>query len=609
MEELAAAGLDDRGTVALSESAWRAAERVWEVEWLVGGLSRARAAEARAHADRARAVRRIAVLLGADSSSAVERSLAPSLAAAEVAAELCLGPRAARALVAECLALTEPWAAPVMGCLDAGRLDREGARVVLHAAASVPAGATPAFIAGALAVACPESEGPEGLGHDAARVVGPSAGALARSLRRLAREHAAESLSVRARAARGHRRVDVEPGDDGMCQVSAYVALEDGALIDTRLQAIARAQPAGDPRTVSQRRADAFTALLLAPVPSAGAAPAYGAPAEGATGAGARGDGATRVGASRPVGTRAVGTGPVGPRPGVPRGGVRMELVVTIPHTTLVPATLPTALSSPGATGPESAPAPLTGRAASAASGPAPRGPDLDGAAEAGARDPDARDPGGGRENGPPADHESGRSGSEGGDPGGGRENGPPADHESGRSGSEGGDPGGGWENGPPGGPGFADAPGEILGYGLIPAEAARRLAAGAATWLRMLTDEETGAPLALGRTRYTPPAALRRYLALRDVGCRFPACDLPHPHTEADHTLEWARGGATDSANLALLCAQHHRFKTLGYWAAEQDPATGAITWTSPLGRTYTTAPPADYRPPPDYAPPPPPF
>ena len=151
-----------------------------------------------------------------------------------------------------------------------------------------------------------------------------------------------------------------------------------------------------------------------------------------------------------------------------------------------------------------------------------------------------------------------------------------------------------------PGEPGrfeFADLPGEILGYGPIDAPTARRLAADAASWLRMLADPESGAPLALGRTRYTPPPALRRYLAARDDGCRFPACDKPPGHTEADHPHEWSAGGETSRKNLALLCSEHHGIKTRGHWKVAQIRRSGAdddgiLLWRSPLGRRYVTYP-----------------
>jgi hypothetical protein len=235
--------------------------------------------------------------------------------------------------------------------------------------------------------------------------------ALRRSLRRLAEEYSADTLAVRSRAARDHRRVEIDPCDDGMCCLTACLPLADGAMIDTRLQAIARAQAADDPRTTAQKRVDAFTGLLLAPVSGSGRAPM---------------DAAERSGGI-----------------GEPRGGVRTEIVVTIPYRTLLPGAGP---ATPGSTTPGS----------------------------------------------------------------------------------------------PAAGLNLAEAPAEIQGYGLVDAETARSLAAHAATWVGAVVDPDSGVPLALGRTRYTPPAALRRYLALRDTGCTFPGCDAPHPRTEADHIHEW---------------------------------------------------------------------
>ncbi|WP_373457937.1 HNH endonuclease signature motif containing protein [Sinomonas atrocyanea] len=63
----------------------------------------------------------------------------------------------------------------------------------------------------------------------------------------------------------------------------------------------------------------------------------------------------------------------------------------------------------------------------------------------------------------------------------------------------------------------------------------------------------------------------MRRQLGARDAACRFPGCDVPAAAAEADHTDEWAAGGATDLANLALLCREHHRLKSLGYWRVRQ--------------------------------------
>jgi hypothetical protein len=55
---------------------------------------------------------------------------------------------------------------------------------------------------------------------------------------------------------------------------------------------------------------------------------------------------------------------------------------------------------------------------------------------------------------------------------------------------------------------GLTELPGELDGFGPIPASVARRLAAGG-TWRRILTDPATGRVLDYGRTRYRPPQDL----------------------------------------------------------------------------------------------------
>jgi len=64
---------------------------------------------------------------------------------------------------------------------------------------------------------------------------------------------------------------------------------------------------------------------------------------------------------------------------------------------------------------------------------------------------------------------------------------------------------------------------------------------------------------LSLGRKRRTVSPALRRALAARDRGCRFPGCDRTR-FVDAHHVQHWCRGGETNLENLVLLCRRHHR-------------------------------------------------
>ena len=127
--------------------------------------------------------------------------------------------------------------------------------------------------------------------------------------------------------------------------------------------------------------------------------------------------------------------------------------------------------------------------------------------------------------------------------------------------------PDGGGIASPAGRPAAELPPAELEGYGPIDPATARRLAALAPAWHPVYTDAATGRALGVGRKAYRPSQALRRYLAHRDGGCIFPACTIPPPRCEPDHTIEWQDGGTTDPSNLALLCTKHHALKSLGAW------------------------------------------
>lgn len=138
---------------------------------------------------------------------------------------------------------------------------------------------------------------------------------------------------------------------------------------------------------------------------------------------------------------------------------------------------------------------------------------------------------------------------------------------------------------------GLSTEPAELDGYGPIDAETARRLAAHAPSFQRILTHPETGAFLSYGRTSYRVPVDLAGYLAVRDGGCRFPGCGRRARHADLDHTVDWARGGVTSHENLAHLCRTHHRLKHRSRWRMTQEPG-GVIRWTSPAGHVLRTYP-----------------
>lgn len=121
---------------------------------------------------------------------------------------------------------------------------------------------------------------------------------------------------------------------------------------------------------------------------------------------------------------------------------------------------------------------------------------------------------------------------------------------------------------------GLSDEPGDLAGHGPIDADTARRLAAQAPSFLRILTHPETGTVLSVGRDRYAVPADLRSWLRLRDETCRFPGCSRRAQRCDIDHVKDWAHGGATDHDNLIHLCRKHHRLKhTTGWTVSTESP------------------------------------
>ena len=131
---------------------------------------------------------------------------------------------------------------------------------------------------------------------------------------------------------------------------------------------------------------------------------------------------------------------------------------------------------------------------------------------------------------------------------------------------------------------GLSENPGQLSGYGAIPATVARELAADG-KWRKFITDPTTGNLLDFGRESYLPPQALRDFLLARDRTCRFPGCRRSGIKGEIDHAIPWEEGGETSPKNLGLLCKRHHQLKTHGGWKLESFE-DGSCEWTSPLGK-----------------------
>jgi hypothetical protein len=125
-----------------------------------------------------------------------------------------------------------------------------------------------------------------------------------------------------------------------------------------------------------------------------------------------------------------------------------------------------------------------------------------------------------------------------------------------------------------------------------LAAETARRLSCDGSI-VELL--ERDGEPLSLGRKRRTVSVALRRALAARDRGCRFPGCDNTR-FVDAHHVEHWCRGGGTSLDNLLSLCRRHHRLvHERGYTVELGDD--GEALFRNHYGIAIPNAPP---RPPP---------
>jgi hypothetical protein len=135
---------------------------------------------------------------------------------------------------------------------------------------------------------------------------------------------------------------------------------------------------------------------------------------------------------------------------------------------------------------------------------------------------------------------------------------------------------------------GLAENPGELAGYGAIPASVAREIASDA-RWKRFITEPVTGNLLDFGRESYEPPQALKDFLIARDRTCRFPGCRRSAILSDLDHAQSWESGGQTSVENLGALCRRHHKLKTHYGWQVESF-ADGSCMWRSPAGKEYFT-------------------
>jgi hypothetical protein len=120
-----------------------------------------------------------------------------------------------------------------------------------------------------------------------------------------------------------------------------------------------------------------------------------------------------------------------------------------------------------------------------------------------------------------------------------------------------------------------------------VSAETSRRLACDATrVELRHARD---GSVLDVGRRTRAIPPALRRALAARDRGCRFPGCGVRR--AQGHHIHHWANGGPTRLANLLSVCRRHHRALHEEGYTVVRD-ADGRLCFSTPRGHPIPEVP-----------------
>ncbi|ALE05858.1 hypothetical protein AL755_10880 [Arthrobacter sp. ERGS1:01] len=147
---------------------------------------------------------------------------------------------------------------------------------------------------------------------------------------------------------------------------------------------------------------------------------------------------------------------------------------------------------------------------------------------------------------------------------------------------------------------GRSEEPGMLEGYGPIPPDQARELAAGSPGWIRILTHPEKRTRLSVGRSRYRPPPDMARLVRLREPACTGIGCDVPASRCELDHIVPFhltsyspdgwpLPRGETSVANLlprSLYCHQLKDDPSTGWRVEPEGP--GVTRTTTPTGRVY---------------------
>jgi hypothetical protein len=132
---------------------------------------------------------------------------------------------------------------------------------------------------------------------------------------------------------------------------------------------------------------------------------------------------------------------------------------------------------------------------------------------------------------------------------------------------------------------GVASMP-SVLGPSLSPAQLGEILCDAKVSRIILGPDSQ---PLDVGREHRTAPRWMRRAIAARDKGCRYPGCGRRPSWCHAHHVIPWEIGGVTAVSNLVLLCPYHHHVVHRHGWTATFDGVTFRVT--NPHGRFVGSA------------------
>ena len=87
-----------------------------------------------------------------------------------------------------------------------------------------------------------------------------------------------------------------------------------------------------------------------------------------------------------------------------------------------------------------------------------------------------------------------------------------------------------------------------------------------------VITENDKGEPLSIGRKSRLIPTAIQRAVRARDNNCcTFPGCKN-HRFLHCHHVEHWSNGGDTSLDNLVLLCTKHHTLVHEGGFRIEKD-------------------------------------